>query len=664
MSLALLNQLRLCGTRRSGQFLTKLGAVNLSQKNSSSFSKNGNNNNKNSNNKEQLGQSTILVQQGCDIQELPVIVRRLGQDEFAAFYCDKLPNKVEGQTTSTESAENTTKSYINVEEVLKNIENSHTSSGIFMIIDAMDDHDLVPEIALHALSKLTRIETIVTLRNLEGTMIYQRLINCIVTKGSNALLLNVLGGFKSYLDLDTTIGGICTELLKRSAENELSVEETCEAINKFADVKRHASAEQFWSSLLYQERNLTHKNIQRVYAVLPHIKMSRRSILSVLDKKIITVWWQLKTEGALEIIESLVKCDIAPYRTMKTLSRWVNTNIHALDESSLLSIIEGFTQLNHADTQIEKALERYVKAKGVKIKSQSLVAGLLTFCAKFRIRNHHILNGCSEYFITNAEIIEPGYLKDIFCPFGYLDYEPLNAMKFWQTLETFIDKNFVKLKPNDIIDVMLACVYLEKFPINFVHRIFNPFFLDALHSSNPPQYLHLIRRDLKLFDTSLTLECDSYGGPMLPKDTHVKPLWQDGRIKRIINQISDDLADIAGGPECFSKSVVLYQLPVNELYIIDALFHPKGMGNMWNFNIRKERNIHVAVLVHIPEYYDSTGEYLIGPQVMRIRQMRKMGMRVVTLQYDTLARLKMYPKDLRKYLVNRMREALPGIPEH
>lgn len=329
----------------------------------------------------------------------------------------------------------------------------------------------------------------------------------------------------------------------------------------------------------------------------------------------------------------------------------------------MVSIIESFTHLQHTDSQIERALERYVKAKGVKIKSQSLIVALLNFCAKFRIRNHHILNGCSEYFITNADLIEPGYLKEIFCPFGYLDYQPLNAMKFWQTLEIYIEKQFVKLKPNDIIDIMLCCVFLEKYPINFVRRIFNPYFLDALHSSNPPERLHKIRSDLKLFDTSLTLECKHYNGPLLPKDNHAKTIWQDGRIKRILNQISDELAAIAGGSDCLSKSVVLYQLPINELYIVDALFHPKGMGNMWNFNVRKERNIHVAVLVHLPEHFDSTGEFLIGPQSMRIRHLRKMGMKVVTLDYEKLTRLKVYPKDLNKYLVSRMKEALPGVPE-
>uniref|UniRef100_A0A336MI15 CSON000274 protein n=1 Tax=Culicoides sonorensis TaxID=179676 RepID=A0A336MI15_CULSO len=659
MSIPIINQLRLCGSRKSNHIFNSIGALN--NKFSSTFNSNNNNDNNNSGKNryrdQSLGQTTILVQQGCDIQELPVIVRKLGHDEFVALYCDKIPSlsgqdddadnfksNFNGNANGGDDDENngnrSPKSYINVTEVLKNIENCLTTNGIFMIIDCMTDDDLSPEIALQAFNKMMRIETLVTLRNLETLKVYQRILNCMVEKGDNDLLLDVLGGMKSYLDLDTTIQRICSEILNRSADNKLSVVETCNAINKFSDVKRHASAEQFWSSLIYQEKQLNQSNIKYVYAVLPHIKMSRRTITSILERKIINVWWQLSTDAVVEILDALEKCSLAPFRTMKSLSRWTNTNIHAIDETSLVSIIESFTRIGHSDSQIERALERYVKAKGVKIKSQSLVVALLNYCAKFRVRNHHILNGCSEYFISNSDNIEPGYFKEIFSPYGYLDYQPLNAMKFWQTLENYIEKNFIKLNPNDIISIMLTCVYLEKYPLNFVRKIFNPYFLDALHSSNPPERLHKIRSDLKLFDTSLTLECKNYSGPLLPKDTQAKTIWQDGRIKRIINHITDELAEIAGGHECLSKSVVLYQLPVNELYIVDALFHPKGMGNLWNFNLRKERNIHVAVLVHLPEHFDSTGEFLIGPQSMRIRHFRKMGMKVVTLEYEKLTRLK------------------------
>jgi Xaa-Pro dipeptidase len=282
------------------------------------------------------------------------------------------------------------------------------------------------------------------------------------------------------------------------------------------------------------------------------------------------------------------------------------TNIHAIDEFNLEVMIDSFTSLLYSDSHVEKALERYMKAKGVKVKNQNLMVATMRHCHLFRLRNAHILNACSEYFISNCKTIEPRHFKTLFTPFGFMDYEPLNSKKFWQTIEQYLESKFIKIHPTDIIDIMLCCIYLNKYPLNFINRIFNPYFLDALHTKSKPEHLSKIRSDLKLFDTALTLECASYDGPLLPKDHSAKSIWMDGRIKRIVNMISDEIANVAGGYNRFTKFTSLPNLPINELYIVDILLHPVGMGNMFAINVNRERNINVAMLINLPEHYSDS----------------------------------------------------------
>lgn len=278
------------------------------------------------------------------------------------------------------------------------------------------------------------------------------------------------------------------------------------------------------------------------------------------------------------------------------------------------------------------------------------------------MRNPHILNGCSEFFIANHQNLDPGYLRAVFCPFGYLDYQPVNSNKFWETLDMYLDLNFTKIHPMEIIDIMFCYVCLERYPLTFVNRIFNPYFLDVLHARTRPEKLDRVRSMLKVFDTSLTLECSDYDGPLLPRDHSAKSLFHDGRIKRIVNYITPELEKLSGGSDCMTKFAILQHLPVNELYLVDAIFHPCGMGNIFSLNTMKERNINIAVLILLPEYFNSTGEHLIGSQAMRIRHLRRLGMRVVTLRFDTLYKLKVHPAELNKYLVERMHQALNALP--
>uniref|UniRef100_A0A182NND5 RAP domain-containing protein n=1 Tax=Anopheles dirus TaxID=7168 RepID=A0A182NND5_9DIPT len=615
--------------------------------------------------------ATILVQQGCDIQELPVVVRKIAEDEFVSFVSDKIigpppapqliNNTVDGLTSSALQA-----ALESDMEIIKRIESCHSTKGILTILSERDNDSAgsgySPNVAIRALEKILQVESLLELKELEDSDPFERIVNCIVYHADSKSILDLLDELRSYLELPKTIDMLGNELVYRCSENTLSIEECCDAIEVLTQCRRPEMLEKFWSGIADQEKSITERNVHFVFSILTYLKMSRRAVLTVLERRIPQLWWQMSPNATIEVLQALVTCKISPYRVTQTLARWLNTNIHAVTEDELGAILEAFTNLDYSDSQIERAIERYVKAKGVKVSSQNLIVTILRHCEEFRLRNAHILNGCSEFFIVNFGQLEPAYLRAFFCPFGTLDFVPMNATKFFDTMNMFLDLHFAKIRPTDTIDIMFTYICLERFPLNFVNRIFNPYFLDVLHAKTRPERLDVVRGKLKVFDTGLTLECADYDGPLLPRDHSAKAVFHDGRIKRIINYITSELEELAGGPECMTKFSILQHLPVNSLYLVDVIFHPAGLGNIFALNTMKERNINVAVLVHLPEYYDSTGKYLIGPQVMRIRHLRRLGLKVVTLRFDVLYRLKIHPQKLREYLVECMKAALDALP--
>ena len=55
--------------------------------------------------------------------------------------------------------------------------------------------------------------------------------------------------------------------------------------------------------------------------------------------------------------------------------------------------------------------------------------------------------------------------------------------------------------------------------MNFVRKIFNPYFMDRLHNQPDEQAeVAYTRRQLHLFDQSMNIEAKNYTGPYLPKD--------------------------------------------------------------------------------------------------------------------------------------------------
>ncbi|XP_055591661.1 FAST kinase domain-containing protein 3, mitochondrial-like [Uranotaenia lowii] len=607
--------------------------------------------------------TTILVQQGCDIQELPVVVRKVAEDEFVALISNKVIDSqpIEKKPDSTDEKDKSN-AIQQQSEIYKLIEACHTAQGIFSVLEGLNEKEKTHDVATRAIEKILKVESLLELKNLEGTAHFEKIVNCIVYQGDNKTVLETLDSLRNYMEMAKTIDMLGNELVYRCSENKLSVEQCCESIECLTQCKRNEMVEKFWSGIADQEKQIDEKNIHLVFAILPYLKISRRAVLNVLERRIPAVWWQMTANSSIDVLQSLEASKLSPFRVTQTLGRWLNTNIHAVGEDQLEAVLDSFTNLSYTDSQIERALERYMKAKGIKVTSQSLVVTILKHCQTFQLRNPHILNSCSEFFIANHKNVDPGYLKSLLCPFGNLDYQPPNNIKFWNTADMYLDLNFTKIHPMDIIDIMFCYICLERYPLAFVNRIFNPYFLDVLHARTRPERIDRVRGLLKVFDTSLTLECAEYDGPLLPRDRSAKTLFYDGRIKRICNYITPELEELAGGPDRMTKYVILQHMPLNELYVVDVMFHPAGMGNLFSLNIMKERDINVALLVHLPEYYNSTGEYLVGPQAMRIRHLRRLGLKVVTLRFDLLYKLKMHPKELRKYLIERMKLAMDALP--
>lgn len=643
-----------------------------------------------------LGQTTIILQDGLEMQELPAIVRKIKDvglvsvpnsdftnseaTKYVGDVCSHSPNTHQGNNSNSREVPHL-ENESEAAEIIEGFNRCFTTKGVFLLLETMPEEEVTPLVAFNALKKIIELENNHQYRNVlvrsgddtpenfTRTAIFSQLINNVVSGAESDVILDTLkivsremSGARASPYKDK----LCDEILVRVTDGKFTVVQVCEIVKmlaSFTNEKKNAeNVDKLWIGLVDKEKEITEKNIMEVFRILPVLKQSRKMVFRLLERKSRHVWWRLPGSAIAEILSILFEVKLFSPKMMVVLSRWINTNIHAASEDDLLKIVRGFCALDYVDPGITKALERYVKAKSSKVKNVAVLSAIMDYCGRFQIRSEPILKGCERYFIEHGQSFSPVVIKAMFVPFGTLNFPPSDSQKFWHVLESVLDEKFVQFCPDDAIDVMLTCVYLGKFPLNFVRNIFNPYFLDRLHSYRDMNILRQMRIKLKLFDTAMTLECSQYRGPMLPRDHSAKSLWQDGRIRRMINYISEPLADIFGGHDKLTTSVILPTLPTLDLYVIDIMLHPSGMGGSTiHFNLRRECNMYVAVLIHVPEHYCVGSTQLIGPQVMRKRHFRRLGMKVVELQYDRLAKLRVHPKTLQEYLIEKLKSAQDAI---
>lgn len=602
-----------------------------------------------SGNNPQFSSSTILIENGFNVQELPVAIKKLRN---LADIDDK-PN--EEQAASAQD----TLSYQLIQEEFKQCLDLR---DVFSLLSKCTK--ITPNIALGAIERIYDIEKNpnslsldpkIMQINLAKGAILDKLLKVVMKTEDTRTILEILNTVSSFMEPFKY--KFHDELLLRVIDNKLSIDQLCEFINFLIknknDIKYSETIDKLWVGFVAKEKEIDENNIVQVFGILHGLKVSKRIILTLLEQKLCDLWFKIKVPVMQDILTSFVMEKYLSVQSFGVVGSWLCANIHALDEDSLLDIISKLTRLKYTDDKIEKAVEKYMRFRGDKVETHVLIVGLLNFCMQFQIYNKQILNSCCDYFLSNWHVVPPSFLKSFIYPFGYLQYDPVNNTEFWKLVDEIMNENFDKMTSCDLSSIILSSIYLGKYPSALVRRMLSPEYLAKVKNADMWKRFYLI-------DTAMTLECEKYLGPLLPKDQWSKPITQDFRVKNILEKIMDVLVNVAGGQDKLSVAVSIPYLPSDETYLLDVMLHSAGLGSKtFNWKSKTVRNANIAILIHLPDHYCSNNEHLIGPQVMKKRHLKILGMKVVSLKYSLLSQFyTTYNKNgLTEYLLESINNA-------
>lgn len=604
-----------------------------------------------SGNNPQFSCSTILIENGFNVQELPVAIKKL--KDLSEIDVNVKPS--EDRATSSHDS-------LSYQLIQEEFNQCLDLRDVFSLLSKCTK--ITPNIALGAIERIYDIEKTPNFLSLDSRAIHMnvakgaildKLLKVVMKTEDTRTILDILNTVSSFME--PYKHKFHDELLLRVIDNKLRIEQLCEFITFLIknknDEKYSETIDKLWVGFVAKEKEINETNIVQVFGILHGLKVSKRIILTLLEQKLCDLWFKIKAPVMQDILSSFVLEKYLSVQSFGVVGSWLFANIHALDEDSLLDVISKLTKLKYTDNQIEKAVEKYLKLKGSKIESHVLIVGILNFCMQFQIYNEQILNSCSEYFLSNWKIVPASFLKSFIYPYGYLHFDPVTSKEFWPLIDKILNEKFDKISSYDISSMILSLIYLGKYPSTLVCRMLSPEYLIKVRNPDLIQKFYLI-------DTAMTLEYDKYSGPLLPKDQWSKPISQDFRVKIILEKIMETLVTVAGGQDKLSFAVSIPYLPSDETYLLDVMLHSAGLGsNTFNWKSKIDRNENIAILIHLPDHYCSNSDHLIGPQVMKKTHLKILGMKVVSLKYSLLSKFyTSYNKSgLKKYLIESINNA-------
>ncbi|XP_064908787.1 FAST kinase domain-containing protein 3, mitochondrial isoform X1 [Columba livia] len=345
------------------------------------------------------------------------------------------------------------------------------------------------------------------------------------SKLSNTGLLNALQALiKLRIDPQSTLmASLLSEGEERLAKGQLAIKNLCALGESLIELEGPSCAmlEQIVNHM--QDKDIekwSPREMVMVYKMLQVTVRERETyqdFLNRLNSVTLTIVSQLSPKFTSIILNSLVV--LHQTRAVPLVTALCKHSVKLIPYftgDELVNVLEAFLYFEHREQTFTEALETHVPNSIFTMRPQT-VCKVMQYCCRKMILSKPIFDAVAESFISDADRFTTDQIAECIIPFGTLNYLPPSASSLFRKLETMLHTRFTHFQPHTLLNLLHSCVLIQRYPVNFLPKIFSPYFLQKLQAQ-PPGLDRIVTSQLTRLFLTVTLECPFYEGPkLLPK---------------------------------------------------------------------------------------------------------------------------------------------------
>ncbi|XP_048464227.1 FAST kinase domain-containing protein 3, mitochondrial-like [Rhincodon typus] len=201
-------------------------------------------------------------------------------------------------------------------------------------------------------------------------------------------------------------------------------------------------------------------NKMNTYTLHLASKLNRKAKNEILNAMVV-----LKQTQALPLVINLCKHSVR--------------HVPQFSDQELIVVLNALMYFGHSDRFFTDALEQNVPKKTFSLKPEA-ISKVMQYCSQRRILSLPIFDAVAESFVYNSDNFTTKEIALQIMPFGKLNYLPPNASQLFKKIENLLRGRFSQFQPRILLNLLHSCILLERFPVNFVAKIFSPYFLQQL----------------------------------------------------------------------------------------------------------------------------------------------------------------------------------------
>ncbi|XP_071063527.1 FAST kinase domain-containing protein 3, mitochondrial-like isoform X2 [Dasypus novemcinctus] len=408
---------------------------------------------------------------------------------------------------------------------------------------------------------------------------------------------------------------------------------------------------------------LTAKDMVALYRLLqacPEKVHQLQMFLDRMNNYSLSVVSQLSPTWISQMLRALVVLDQTQARPLVIkLGKYAVRHFCSFTNEELSKVLEAFIYFGHTDRLFTKALEQNIAALCLSLNPE-IVSKITEYCSRRLILSKPILDTVAENFVCQSEKFSLTQISVIMESFGKLNYLPPNASALFKKLENILFTHFNSFPPKVLLRLLHSCLLIERHPVNFMAKLFNPYFLQRLQGEE--SYLdRLSLAQLTQLYLSSVLECPFYKGPkLLPKYQVKSFLTPCHSLETPVDfhlhkSVVIGLVDLLGARSYFASKVL-----TPYWYTIDIEIKLDKEGFVLPFTVDEDVHKRVALCIDGPRRFCFNCKNLLGKEAIKQRHLRLLGYQVVQIPYHEVEMLKSR-LELVEYLQRKLFSQNPGV---
>ncbi|NXL51326.1 FAKD3 protein, partial [Podilymbus podiceps] len=457
------------------------------------------------------------------------------------------------------------------------------------------------------------------------------------SKLSNTGLLNALQALiKLQIDPQSTLmTSLLSEAEERLGKGQLTVKNLCALAESLLELEGPSCAtlEQIVDHM--QEKDVAKWSPREMVMVYKILQVTVREgeqyqdLLNRMNNVTLTMVSQLSPKFTSIILNSLVvlhQSQAVPLA--RALCKHSAKQVLYFTDDELVNVLEAFLYFGHREQIFTEALETYVPNSIFTLHPQ-VVSKVMQYCCQKMILSKPIFDAVAKGLISSADRFTTDQIAECIIPFGTLHYLPPSASSLFRKLETVLHTHFSHFQPHTLVNLLHSCVLIERYPLNFLPKIFSPYFLQKLQAQ-PPGLNSIVTSQLTKLFLTVTLECPFYEGPkLLPKYQRKAFLMPHSSLDvHLLKRVKTGLLYLLKKRRYFASEV-----STPYFYTVDIEIKLDEEGFVLPAAQCEEVHRRIALCVDGRNRFCINSHNLLGEEAMKQRHLRLLGYDVVQIPF-------------------------------